>query len=173
MPTVPNHGYLTLVPVLVLVAGCFGPTTTTSGPPSADEIQNLRANQRQEPPPLSPSMRAVAALPIREWGIRETAVDAIARIGEPAVPVLVQSLSDPDPGVRAQAARALARMGVAAKPAVPDLVKALHDSDEGVRIAAARALGQIGPAASEALPALVELLRTPGEKPKTTASVKQ
>ncbi len=173
MPIVLKRRHLMLVPLLLFVAGCFGSKTSTSGPPSNEEIVKLRANQRQESPTPSPSMRAIAALPIREWGIRETAVDAIARIGEPAVPVLVQSLSDPDPGVRAQAARALARMGVTAKPAVPDLVKALRDSDEGVQIAAARALGQIGPAASEALPALVELLRTPEEKPKSTASVKQ
>jgi len=157
-----------LVALAATVAGCTGSSTSNGSGPSADEIKHLRTNQAQEQTP-SPVARALASIPIRQWGVRETAVDAIARIGAPAVPALIQSLSDPDPGVRTQAARALARMGDTAKPALPELIQALRDPDEGVRIAATKALGQMGPTAAPALPALIDLLKTPDGSPNATA----
>lgn len=101
----------------------------------------------------------------RDWGVRETAADALARIGDAAVPSLVATLQDPDRDVRAQAARALARMGPRAEPAIPALIAALNDSDQEVRMGAARALGQIGPPAAEAVPDLIEALKDPRNKP--------
>jgi HEAT repeat protein len=153
--------------VAATAAGCTNSSTTASGP-TAEQIKQLRASQPQEQGP-SPVAQALAAIPIRQWGVKETAVDAIARIGEPAVPALIQSLSDPDPGVRAQAARALARMSEKAQTALPALTAALDDPDEDVRIAATRALGQMGPVAAPALPALIKLLHEPDGKQTVTA----
>gem|GEM_PF-1573908 len=59
-------------------------------------------------------------------------------------------LSGPNPLLRADAARALGRLGDKAKPAAPALVKALGDIDPLVRRAAALALGEIGAAESHA-----------------------
>lgn len=101
----------------------------------------------------------------RDWGVRETAADALARIGDAAVPSLVETLQDPDRDVRAQAARALARMGPRAEPAIPALIAALNDSDKEVRMGAARALGQIGPPAAEAVPDLIKAIKDPRNKP--------
>jgi HEAT repeat protein len=98
---------------------------------------------------------------------------ALARIGEPAVPALIETLNDRDPKVRAAAAMALARIGSQAKAAVPALIKALKDKDPDVRREAARALGQMGPAAQEAVPALLEALRDSGDdssEPNTGSS---
>ena len=94
----------------------------------------------------------------RTWNMQETALDALGRIGRPAVQELVRGLRAPDPKVRFQAAQVLARIGPVADEAVPSLVAALEDTDVRVRIAAARALGQIGPAADEAVTPLMQFL---------------
>lgn len=113
---------------------------------------------------LKPSLASLlgASPPVeREKTVQETAADALARIGEPAVPMLVETLNDRDPHARAQSARALALMGPKAQAAVPQLILSLDDADEHVRRGAARALGQIGPAAQSAVPALIRLLKLP------------
>lgn len=95
----------------------------------------------------------------RQMDLKDTVIDALARIGADAVDPLVQTLADPDPAVRLAAARALAAIGPEAERSVPALIRALEDRDEAVRQAAARALGQIGPSANEAVPALLRVLR--------------
>lgn len=99
--------------------------------------------------------------PFREWSVADTSADSLARIGDAATPSLIEGLADPNPMVRALAARSLARMGSRAHTAVPALIIALEDEDVGVRRNAARALGQIGPEAREAVPALMRALRDP------------
>lgn len=64
-----------------------------------------------------------------------------------------------DARVRANAARALGRMGSEAAIAVPSLTKALKDSDPTVRVAAALALGDIASEADLVVPELLEALR--------------
>ena len=109
--------------------------------------------------------------PISDWTLQETAEDALGRMGEAAVPMLVEKLRYENPDlkrqatVRRQAAEVLARIGPRAESAVPALIKALDDSATGVRKSAALALGQIGPAAADAAPAL---LRTMLEVEPTT-----
>jgi hypothetical protein len=95
----------------------------------------------------------------REWTMREISIDSLARIGAPAVPALVEVLTDPSPVLRQRAAQALARIGPDARDAVPDLIVALQDRDEDVRKNVARALGQIGTEARAAVPALLDELK--------------
>ncbi len=102
----------------------------------------------------------IAWPPVSEWGLKETAADALARIGGDAVTQLIGALHDPEPQVRLQAVRALARIGPDAAPAVAALTERLTDSDLLVRQNAARALGQIGPAAKSAIPQLIQALQT-------------
>jgi HEAT repeat protein len=125
-----------------------------------NELMELR--ERLEP------VEETAIIPVggfpsfERWGIRETAADALARIGPDAVPSLVEALTrNPNPEVRAQAAMALARMGPEAAAAVPELQQALYDPDETVRVSAARALGQIGPAAKQAIGDLLQAMSRP------------
>lgn len=89
---------------------------------------------------------------------RQLAADALARIGPPAVPMLVQSLKSSDLEVRRQACKVLMRMGPDAKEAVPELTNLLDDEDEELRRMAAIALGRIGPDAGDAVPALMRTL---------------
>lgn len=143
--------------------GCErGPRTISS----LEEAGKAKSTPRVVPPAQRPAVVKLRTLrAFREWGVRETAADALARIGEAAVPALIDTLHDPDQGVRAQAAMALARMGDKAAPAVDALVQALNDPNEDVRRGAARALGQIGSDAQEAIPALIEAIKDPRNKP--------
>lgn len=82
----------------------------------------------------------------------EYAGDALASIGPPAVPPLIEALADRTPEVRIEAARALGNIGDAR--AVEPLGRLLADRRACVRIMAARALGAIsGPRAVEILSA--------------------
>jgi len=66
---------------------------------------------------------------------------ALTKIGEPAVPRLIEALSGTEPEIRLYAASTLAAIG---QPAVTKLKKALRDGDANVRGASALALGWIG-----------------------------
>ncbi len=98
---------------------------------------------------------------------QELAAEALARIGPPAVPALVQALYHRDPFVRRQALSVLIRMGPDAKAASEDLTALLDDPDESIRKLAAKALANIGPEASVAVPALMRnLMQAPPEVPR-------
>jgi HEAT repeat protein len=75
-------------------------------------------------------------------GRRNSAVEALMEIGEPAVPSLVETLASPDVDVRKFAVDALA--GVGSHSALEALMATLTDSDPNVRAAAADAVGLIG-----------------------------
>ncbi len=53
--------------------------------------------------------------------VRDSAADALALIGEPAVPALVEAVADPRDGVRVRAASALRRIAVVGPRPGPDL----------------------------------------------------
>jgi HEAT repeat protein len=59
------------------------------------------------------------------------------------VPALSAALRDKDKVVRMESAKALGRMGGAARAAVPALTAATKDSDDLVKRAAAQALEQV------------------------------
>lgn len=70
------------------------------------------------------------------------------------VPLLLEGIVDPDPGVRIVGATYLGIIHDEAAAAVPALVIALADGEAEVRTAAAEALGSFGAAAEPAVPAL-------------------
>jgi hypothetical protein len=74
---------------------------------------------------------------------------------------VVQSLKDPDPWVRAQAARRLAMVRPAPVETIPTLISMLDAKDVESRLAAAAALGSFGPLARDAVPALKKSLNDP------------
>src|SRR6266508_3883106 len=83
-------------------------------------------------------------------GAREAAAAALARMGAPAVPALVERLGADDPDLRQAASGVLGAIGDG--HAVAPLTARLADSDANVRAAVAEALGKIGGA--EAVAAL-------------------
>jgi hypothetical protein len=93
--------------------------------------------------------------------VRREALRSIGKLKERApldtkavLPLLLQGLRDPDPGVRGVAATYLGIIHEGADTAVPALIVALQDSDVEVRRASAEALGSFGAEAESALPAL-------------------
>ncbi|MFQ5810530.1 MAG: HEAT repeat domain-containing protein, partial [Armatimonadota bacterium] len=70
---------------------------------------------------------------------RELAVQALAAMGEKALPQLLEGLKNENPSVRSGAAQALGRMR--AKAAAEPLMELLKDASGSVRAAAAEALG--------------------------------
>lgn len=93
----------------------------------------------------SPHDDAALAFRIRELssadaGRRRAAVEALARIGDPAVPALRTVLDDPAWETRREAARALAAVGTST--AQPALEFAIQDRNWTVREAAARGLAR-------------------------------
>ncbi len=90
---------------------------------------------------------------------REPARMALAGIGSPSVPALVEVLRSAKPAeVRAAAARAVETIGPQAKAAVPALTACLQDSQAQLNLEACRALARIGPDAKDAVPNLIVLL---------------
>lgn len=80
----------------------------------------------------------IADLASDEGLTRKRARRCLVRLGEAAVPPLLEVLADPRPVVRIEAAEAL--LYIASPMAAPSLVEALDDRDFGVRWLAAEAL---------------------------------
>jgi HEAT repeat protein len=95
-----------------------------------------------------PSLQALTADP--EWAVREAAVEALGRIGDPsAIPSIIEAVrqaeairdAGPRDTLKAAAVAALARIG---PPGVAALVETLSDKHAGLRETAIAALGGIG-----------------------------
>jgi HEAT repeat protein len=101
-----------------------------------------------------------------DFNERAKALAALVGQGRAAVPALLQALGDPDAGVRAQAARALAEI---ADPETADrLAAATEDADAAVRGHAARGLARLGdPRALDALVRTIDDLPDPLHHPFT------
>ena len=86
---------------------------------------------------------------------RDALTLALARLGEVAVPALVDALADPDADVRAHAADTLGHLGSPdADPAADALTRLASDADAHVALAAVSALGQLGEGADSGLQAV-------------------
>jgi HEAT repeat protein len=84
------------------------------------------------------------------------ALDALAQLGAPAVPRLIEALKHEN--YRLEVIYVLAHIGPPAAPATPALAKLLADPNEQVAHEAALALAAIGPGAKEAAPELLARL---------------
>ena len=93
-----------------------------------DEIGGVRA--------VPPLIKMLGSL---DENIRQRAVEALVRIGEPTIEPLIEALDDVDVGWAA--ARALGEIG---EPAIEPLIEALDEDEEEHMRAVARAFGWIG-----------------------------
>lgn len=90
-------------------------------------------------------------------GLRNAAVEILARMGREAVPMLLAQSRCPDHDVRKFIIDILGE--IAAPEAVPILIRGLADDDSNVRAAAAENLGKLKTA--EAVPALLKAMQSP------------
>jgi HEAT repeat protein len=122
-------------------------------------VAGLALSACRRSPQGSDANALVAQLKSADPEARGKASLAIIRLGEPAVPGLVEMLKSEDTQQRVTAASTLFGMGTKAKAAVPALAEALSDPSTDLRVSAAMALESIGPDAAPAVPALVNALR--------------
>jgi len=110
-----------------------------------------------------PTSHWLSALGSEVESVQKDAVQALRRIGAPAVPELIQALQNENWRLRNQAAVALGTIGAEARDAIPALTGLLGAQDKYIRSNAAVALGRIGREASTAVPALTEALKDKDE----------
>jgi HEAT repeat protein len=114
------------------------------------------ADLRPAPELVLPAIKN--ALENRDMAVATTAVEALASLGEPALPALIDALKIER--IRPAVARILGGMGPQAKKAVPALAEiVVRDGRIPARCEALMALGAIGPDAAESVSAVVEALR--------------
>lgn len=90
--------------------------------------------------PLQDLVQQLSQDPV--MGVREVLTWAIARHGAEAIPILIPLLHHDEPGVRAQAAHALSKIGD--PQVVADIAELLQDDDPAVAAKAAQVLGRLG-----------------------------
>ena len=124
--------------------------------PSAEEAREIRQRAGVVRRDAEPPERRTRLVRFPTAG--DAAADALARIGKPALPALIEALESKNAPTRARAVRAIGMMEESDPQAIEALSTALRDPDASVREQAARALGHIGPPARAAVPELIELL---------------
>ncbi len=112
----------------------------------------------------------IEALQSENLQVRQGAVDALGKIGQSAIPDLLEGLKSDKEQVRWGAAKALGIVGSDAKEAVPDLIEALQDKEARVRSSAAYGLGGIESDAKEAVPDLIEALQDKEARVRSSAA---
>mmetsp|Transcript_57075 Transcript_57075/g.144889 ORF Transcript_57075/g.144889 Transcript_57075/m.144889 type:complete len:465 (-) Transcript_57075:234-1628(-) len=126
----------------------------------ADEEVREFAAERLEDLEGAVAAPAVAALAMhQEAEVREQAVSLLAGMGEAGtahVGVVASRLDDTEPGVRAAAAEAIAKLR--AEKFTENVAKLMSDNEGTVRGAAAKALAQLGPLSDTHMEAFAGLL---------------
>lgn len=104
----------------------------------------------------------VQLLKDRNHVISSSAVDALAKIGRPAVTALAEALKSDDASLRLKASLALKSIEPDAREAIPSLMIALSDSDATVKRNAIAALGNVKGPSKEVISALMDALDKDG-----------
>ena len=113
------------------------------------------ADLKPAPGLVLPAIKNALANP--DMAVATNAVEALASLGEAALPALIDALKIER--IRPVVARVLGRMGRQAKQAVPALAEiVVRDDRVPARCEALMALGAIGPDAAASVPAVVKAL---------------
>ncbi len=102
--------------------------------------------------------------------VAQLLAEALADLGEPAVPALRKALASGDIRTRRRAAVALRFAGRSAAEALPDFIDLMQHPDAELRRSAAAAVRRIGPWAAEFVPELVDRLRGTDEQARWVAA---
>lgn len=103
--------------------------------------------------------------------VRFLALEALGKLGKPALPFLRECLTDNNNPTKIKAAAVLAGMGEDAKPLAPDIFRAVERADATTKILLAAHLVKLDPANELLIPILLNGLRTSDNKVKITSAV--
>ncbi len=106
---------------------------------------------RTRPDTQAASSALATAVRADPAGMRDSAVETMATIGEPSVPLAINLIRDANPKLNAIGVQLLTRLGPTAKAAVPILLEMFHRSERSIREHAAQALAAVGKSAIEPL----------------------
>jgi HEAT repeat protein len=152
----------TLVGLGWVVAAALGPFLACSRQPLVPDKQDrlgllpMIPGEKRSPAELAAALKDADAT-VRREALRSfgRALDHGSLKATDVVPLLLNGVEDPEPGVRAVAAAYLGFPQAGAATAVPALTALLMDPDELVRVNAANGLRTHAPAIKDAIPALV------------------
>ncbi len=102
--------------------------------------------------------RLMRAFEDPDEGVRGAAGEAVLKMGELAIPHLLEALKNPEAAVRGRSASLLREFAPDYKEAIPLLIHLLDDPHAGVRRTAAASLEKYGSLANSAAPSLCRLL---------------
>ncbi len=128
------------------------------------EPEKTRIADKPREPEKSPPIDAGIAKLLDALGdskaeTRDGAIEALAKMGDEAVPALQKTIASADAEVRKNALACLCKMGKAGRAAAPACIAALKDPSAEVRRNAAYALGRMGTHSREAITALTAALK--------------
>jgi HEAT repeat protein len=137
-----------------------------------DENEHVRSAAAQGLLDLKPPRELLAPIMAEMMAeknpmVRANVADALASLGEAAVPRLIRALENDN--TQGLAVEVIRRLGPKAKDAVPKLILELDDTDPEYRREVEFALAAIGPDAKEAVPALIKHLGTEETKVRYVA----
>ena len=141
--------YLVLAPFVTMsFFGLFGPPNVVRMKAKGDIQGLVKALSYKDMNVQKAATKALVAMleayRLGDWKVKDATLEALVKLGKPAVELLVAVLNGPGWYVRSDVATALGQIGD--PRAVGPLIGALGDSDEYVRAGAAEALGRIGDA---------------------------
>jgi HEAT repeat protein len=139
--------------ILVGVVAALGPVLACGSRPPEAQVPGLIADLQNPDPEVSGKANL-----------------ALIRLGEPAVPQLVEMLKSDDVRIRTLAVTAFWGLGEKGRAAVPALAATLGDPVDSVRVGAAMALDNMGPPAKDAVPELIRSLRDSDPKVRQWAA---
>jgi hypothetical protein len=125
------------------------------------------------PEALPPLLSCLTNQTTQTTQLRVASMAGIVNMGSnaaPALPFLIQCLSDPDKLVRANAAACVGELRLQPDLVVPALTNALRDQDNDVRWCACRGLSWLGKQALGAVPALEQMLTDPSRYVRDAAT---
>lgn len=108
----------------------------------------------------------ISALGDEEWAVRQSAVEALIKIGRPAVEPLINALTSESWRISRKAEEALVGIG---KPAVEPLIKMLNCENVGIKTRIISMLGEIGD--PEAIMPLIKALEDDFFRPYAAAAL--
>jgi len=169
-----------LTRLCVQALGLIGPETKTIMPALEAQLKSANRGVREAAIRAVGNMGAEAKRAVsglmnvvvveQHEELRKAALDALASLGEEAVPDVAKALKDERTAARLQACAILARIGPAAKKAAPALTAALKDKSPEVRAGAAFAIGALGAEGRSAVAALAALLKDPEWRVRAAAA---